>query len=149
MSYYGQAEASAGMAAGLSSGLISSGSILVTNQTYASAVQERRARLNARHALANMPEEKKAALAKENIRFVAVDTVQTDDTRGNRAIMVFDIEKDDIADPTVYDVRIAPEVGSRVQFDTFVTEYIGGSGNPDEGFTPKGGDSAPMAAPRP
>jgi len=148
LSYYGQAEAASGLAAGVSSGMVSGGSILIANETYATPVQARRARLNAREALAAMPAEKRQQLQDDQVRFIAVNTVRTDESRGT-AVMVYDIEEDKLAEPTVFDVRITPEIGSRVQFDNFVTEYVGGNVSPDEGFVPSGERNQPDPAPRP
>ena len=50
ITYYGQAEAAAGIAAGAGSGLLSSGSILIADEQLATAAQERRARENAEQA---------------------------------------------------------------------------------------------------
>ena len=44
--------------------------------------------------------------------------------------MVYDIERDQLASPDVFDVRVEPKEGEFVKFDTFFTQYVG------DGVTP-------------
>lgn len=99
--------------------------ILILERRKATAQQAAEAEANARRALAEMSDERREALRRDEVRYLAVDTVPSKDTRGQGDIMVWDTEQDRLQSSTAYDVRIAPETGSRLELDTVITEYVG------------------------
>lgn len=102
--------------------LTSAAAIITAEQ--ATADQMQRAEQVGRKYVERITPAKRAYYKKKNIKYVSVKTSSTNKTRGT-SVMVYDIEKKKVASPKVYDVRVEPEPGASLEFDTFVTEYVG------------------------
>ncbi len=111
--------------------MIPVGAAMIIGSRKATPEQAGQAEVAARNIYAALPEEKKAKLKEDEVKYLAVDTAKTEETRGEKNIMVYDVEEDKLASDKAFDVRIAPEEGSRVQFETFITEYVGGEKAPE------------------
>lgn len=106
-------------------GLVAMTTAVVADVSPATPEQVARVEGTAERILAKMPAKHREELKKKKIKHIAVATKPSKSSRGTAAVMVYDIEKRKVAKPVVFDVRVTPEVGSTVQFDTFVTEYVG------------------------
>ncbi|NNE92742.1 MAG: hypothetical protein HKN23_13930 [Verrucomicrobiales bacterium] len=120
-----RAEAAALAATSVVGGAIVAEAIILDRRS-ATAEQRRVARENARQAYAQMSAERKEAMKKDGVRFLAVDTVQSKNSRGQKDVMIYDTKRGTIKSNTAYDIRVAPDIGDRVKFDTQITEYVGG-----------------------
>jgi hypothetical protein len=69
--------------------------------------------------------EKRAELQKKKVRYIAVDTKKDDKIEGEKAVMVFDTQSQEIVGNDVYDVKSSPKVGQTTKFDTYTAEYVG------------------------
>jgi len=71
--------------------------------------------------------QKKLALKKKNLRYIAVDTVKDEKTspQAKKAVMIWDTQSGKVVGNQVYDVQSTPTVGSTAQFDTYSAEYVG------------------------
>ena len=74
--------------------------------------------------------EKKTALKKKKVRYIAVDTEKNDQTspKAKKAVMVWDTQSESLVGNSVYDVQSTPSVGSTAKFDTYSAEYVGSGG---------------------
>ena len=142
MSYQSQAQAAGAVGGGAVAALIPASSALVIDRSPASSNQIARVEGRAEEILQQMPVKKREEMKKKEIKYIAVKTPQKATTRGQASVMVYDIESRRVASPTVFDVRIEPEIGGKIKFDTFVTEYVGAGAESDASFL----DGAPQTA---
>lgn len=71
--------------------------------------------------------EKKMALKKKRVRYIAVDTEKNEKTspKAKKAVMIWDTQSESVVGNNVYDVQSTPSVGSTAKFDTYSAEYVG------------------------
>jgi hypothetical protein len=93
----------------------------------ATELQRRTAEKNAKTYLAQLGSEKKSALKKKNIHYLAVPTVRSKDTspKAKEVIMIWDIPRESLAVQNVYELDSAPPVGKLATYDNLVAEYVG------------------------
>jgi hypothetical protein len=85
---------------------------------------------NAKRALAviHSQPEKRKAMKKKKIRYLAVDTEKDKRAVGAATMMIFDTESEQIVGNDVYDVRVKPPLGVTAQFETYAATYVGTGG---------------------
>jgi hypothetical protein len=64
-------------------------------------------------------------MKKKKVRYIAVDTRKDDRIEGEKAVMVFDTQNQQIVGNNVYDVKESPTVGTTAKFDTYNAQYVG------------------------
>jgi hypothetical protein len=93
----------------------------------ATELQRRTAEKNAKAYVAHLGSEKKSALKKKNIHYLAVPTVRSKETspKAKEVIMIWDIPRESLAGQNVYELESAPPVGKLATYDNLVAEYVG------------------------
>jgi len=89
--------------------------------------QRQVAEMRARRAYAGMPPQRKAAMKKKKVRYIAVDTEKGAKTspKAKKTVMIYDTQTQKIASNVAYDVQKTPEVGATAKIDTYSAEYVG------------------------
>lgn len=120
-----------GVAGGLlAGGAVATAPVLSTQQ--ASTAQKSTALRVARMAQSKMdPELRKKLLASER-PYISVRTHRGSSQVGSSQVMVYDIKRDTLASPDVFDIKVDPKEGDFVKFDTFFTQYVGDGDVPVE-----------------
>lgn len=115
------------VATGLAAGAIIGATVYVITTRQASARQRQVAEQRARRAYRAMPPERKTAMKKKKVRYIAVDTVKDDRTtpKAETNVMLWDTEAEEIVGNDVYDVEASPAIGSTARFQTYSAEYVG------------------------
>lgn len=92
--------------------------------------QRRIAEQRARVYYGRLAPEKKAALKKKKVRYIAVDTEKDEKTspKAKKAVMIWDTQSETVVGNNVYDVQNPPSVGSTAKFETYSAEYVGSGG---------------------
>jgi hypothetical protein len=93
----------------------------------ASERQRRIAEQRARVYYGRLSSEKKVALKKKRVRYIAVDTEKDQRTspRAKKSVMIWDTQAEAVVGNNVYDVESAPSVGTTAKFETYSAEYVG------------------------
>jgi hypothetical protein len=93
----------------------------------ATELQRRIAEKNAKAYFAHLGSEKKSALKKKNIHYLAVPTVRSKQTspKAKEVIMIWDIPRESLVGQNVYELDSAPPVGKLATYDNLVAEYVG------------------------
>ena len=112
----------AGMAAGAAVGAI----VYIVAKHRATERQRRIAEERARLAFERMSPERKRRV--QRLRYIAVPTVREHDSTGQKSVMVFDTQNQQVAGNDVYDVKSTPQDGQVSKFDTYTAEYVGAGG---------------------
>ncbi len=101
--------------------------VYIIQQREASERQKQIAEERARRAYANMSANRKAQLKAKKVRYIAVDTEKNAKTspQAKKSVMVWDTDKQEIANDNVYDVQKSPQVGQTAKFDRYSAEYVG------------------------
>ena len=86
-------------------------------------VAERRARVY----YGRLSSEKKVALKKKRVRYIAVETEMDKNSspKAKKAVMIWDTESQQVVGNNVYDVASTPRVGSTAKFESYSAEYVG------------------------
>lgn len=89
--------------------------------------QRRIAEERARVYYGRLAPEKKQALKKNKVRYIAVDTEKNDKTspKAKKAVMIWDTQSETVVGNNVYDVQNPPSVGQTAKFETYSAEYVG------------------------
>lgn len=92
--------------------------------------QRRIAEQRAKVYYGRLAPEKKAALKKKKVRYIAVDTEKNEKTspKAKRAVMIWDTQSETVVGNNVYDVQSPPAVGSTAKFETYSAAYVGSGG---------------------
>jgi hypothetical protein len=92
--------------------------------------QRRIAEQRAKVYYGRLAPEKKAALKKKKVRYIAVDTEKDEKTspKAKKAVMIWDTQSETVVGNNVYDVQSPPAVGSTAKFETYSAEYVGSGG---------------------
>ena len=116
------------MAIGAATGAVVAITAYVIAKHQATERQRRIAEQRARVYYARLAPEKKVALKKKKVRYIAVDTEKNEQTspKAQKSVMIWDTESETVVGNNVYDVQSAPEVGSTAKFETYSAEYVGG-----------------------
>ena len=101
--------------------------VYIIERHEASERQKQIAEERARRAYANMSTKRKAQLKAKKVRYIAVDTEKNAKTspQAKKSVMVWDTDKQQIANDNVYDVQKSPPVGETAKFDRYSAEYVG------------------------
>jgi hypothetical protein len=93
----------------------------------ATELQRRIAEKNAKAYFAHLGSEKKSALKKKKIHYLAVPTVRSEQTspKAKEVIMIWDIPRESLVGKNVYELDSAPPVGKLATYDNLVAEYVG------------------------
>jgi hypothetical protein len=93
----------------------------------ASERQREVAEMRARRAYAGMPAQRKAAMKKKKVRYIAVDTERgaKSSPKAKKTVMIYDTETQKVASNTAYDVEKTPAVGETAKIDSYSAEYVG------------------------
>jgi hypothetical protein len=116
--------------AGAAVGAVVAATVYVIAKRQASERQRKIAEERARAYQRRLTPEKKAALKKKKIRYIAVDTVKDERTsaKAKKDVMLWDVESQQIVGNNVYDVESTPSVGQTAKFETYAAEYVGSGG---------------------
>lgn len=68
---------------------------------------------------------KSAAASRRNARYVAVDVPKSSQSKGDSQVMLFDTQSASVVGNEVYDLRKAPDLTTKLLFDTYSAEYVG------------------------
>ena len=76
---------------------------------------------------ARLAPDKKVALKKKKVRYIAVDTVRSKATspKAKKAVMIWDTQSEAVVGNDVYDLETPPPIGRTAKFDTYSAEYVG------------------------
>jgi hypothetical protein len=93
---------------------------------------ERQRKIAQQHAVAyikHLEPQKKVAMKKKKVRYIAVDTEKNEKTspKAKKVVMVWDTQSESLVGNTVYDLPDPPAVGGNIVFNTYAAEYVGGS----------------------
>jgi len=118
------------MAIGAATGAVVAITAYVIAKHQATERQRRIAEERARVYYARLAPEKKVALKKKKVRYIAVDTEKNEQTspKAQKSVMIWDTESETVVGNNVYDVQSTPEVGSTAKFETYSAEYVGSGG---------------------
>jgi uncharacterized membrane protein YhiD involved in acid resistance len=101
--------------------------VYIIEKHEASERQKQIAEERARRSYANMSAKRKAQLKAKKVRYIAVDTEKDAKTsrQAKKSVMVWDTDKQQIANDNVYDIQKSPQVGETAKFDRYSAEYVG------------------------
>ena len=122
---YGQS-----LAIGAGTGAVIAMTAYIVSVHQATERQRRIAEMRAREYYERQSEERKAALKKKKVRYIAVDTVKDKDTApdAKKSVMIWDTQSEQVVGNNVYDVKSTPEVGQTAKFETYSATYVGSGG---------------------
>ena len=118
------------MAIGAATGAVVGITTYIIAKRQASERQRRIAEQRARVYYGRLSPEKKVALKKKKVRYIAVDTEKDERTspKAKKNVMIWDTQSESVVGNNVYDVQNTPSVGSTAKFDTYSAEYVGAGG---------------------
>lgn len=109
----------------IGAGALTAVTVYVIAKHQADERQRRIAEARARTYYAKLDAEKKEEMKQKKVRYIAVDTEKKDEYEGEKAVMVFDTQSQELVGNNVYDVKEAPKVGQTSKFDTYTAQYVG------------------------
>jgi hypothetical protein len=118
------------LVAGAAVGAVAAVTVYIIAKRKASERQRKIAEERARAFQARLSAEKKTAMKKKKVRYIAVDTVKDERTspKAKKNVMIWDVEREQIVGNNVYDVESTPSVGQTAKFETYAAEYVGAGG---------------------
>jgi hypothetical protein len=118
------------IAIGAATGAVVAFTAYVIAKHQATERQRRVAEQRARVYYAHLAPERKVALKKKKVRYIAVDTEKNEQTspKAKKAVMIWDTQSESVVGNSVYDVESTPSVGSTAKFETYSAEYVGTGG---------------------
>lgn len=118
------------IAIGAATGAVVAFTAYVVAKHKATERQRRIAEERARVYYAHLAPEKKVAMKKKKVRYIAVDTEKNEQTspKAKKAVMIWDTQSETVVSDNVYDVQTTPSVGSTAKFETYSAEYVGSGG---------------------
>ena len=118
------------LAIGAATGAVVGITTYIIAKRQASERQRRIAEQRARVYYGRLSPEKKVALKKKKVRYIAVDTEKDERTspKAKKNVMIWDTQSESVVGNNVYDVQNTPSVGSTAKFDTYSAEYVGAGG---------------------
>jgi len=118
------------IAIGAATGAVVAFTAYVIAKHQATERQRRVAEQRARVYYGRLAPERKVALKKKKVRYIAVDTEKNEQTspKAKKAVMIWDTQSETVVGNNVYDVESTPSVGSTAKFDTYSAEYVGSGG---------------------
>ncbi len=93
----------------------------------ATKLQRQVAEQNAKAYLARLAPEKKLALKKKKVQYLAVPTVRSKETsaEAKEVLMIWDVPRETLVGKNVYELITTPEIGKLASYDNLVAEYVG------------------------
>ena len=118
------------IAIGAATGAVVAFTAYVIAKHQATERQRRIAEERARVYYAHLAPERKVALKKKKVRYIAVDTEKNEQTspKAQKSVMIWDTQSEAVVGDNVYDVQETPSVGSTAKFETYSAEYVGSGG---------------------
>jgi hypothetical protein len=115
------------LAIGAAAGALVGVTAYVIAKHQATERQRRLAEQRARVYYAHLAPERKVALKKKNVRYIAVDTEKNEKTspKAKKSIMIWDTQSQAIVGNNVYDVQNTPPVGATAKYETYSAQYVG------------------------
>jgi hypothetical protein len=115
------------VATGVAVGAVVAATTYIIARHQATERQRRIAEQRARVYYGRLSTQKKMALKKKRVRYIAIDTERDQRTspKAKKAIMIWDTQTEDVVGNNVYDVESTPAVGTTAKFDTYSAEYVG------------------------
>ncbi|MEP6672794.1 MAG: hypothetical protein ABJF10_26755 [Chthoniobacter sp.] len=115
------------IAIGAATGAVVAFTAYVIAKHQATERQRRIAEQRARVYYGRLAPEKKMALKKKKVRYIAVDTEKNEQTspKAKKSVMIWDTQSETVVGNNVYDVQSTPSVGSTAKFETYSAEYVG------------------------
>jgi hypothetical protein len=91
--------------------------------------QRKIAQMRALSYIKHMEPQKREAMKKTKVHYIAVDTEKNAKTspKAKKVVMVWDTQSESLVGNTVYDVLDPLPVGATGKFDTYSAQYVGGS----------------------
>jgi hypothetical protein len=114
-------------AIGAAAGAVVAATAYIIAKHQATERQRKLAEERARVYYGRLAPEKKTALKKNHVRYIAVDTEKNEQTspKAKKAVMIWDTQSETVVGNNVYDVQTPPPVGSTAKFETYSAEYVG------------------------
>ena len=117
-------------AIGLATGAVVGITVYIIAKHQATERQRQVAQERARIAAAKMESQRQRTASgrgatKKKPRYIAVDTVKDEKSKGSKSVMIFDTQSQEIVGNNVYDVKSTPSKGSVGKFATYSAEYVG------------------------
>lgn len=109
----------------IGAGAVAATAAYVIAKHQATVEQEKIAEQRAKLYYAQLDAEQKAEMKKKKVRYIAVDTQKDKRITGEKAVMVFDTQNQQLVGNNVYDVKESPTVGTTTKFDTYNAQYVG------------------------
>lgn len=118
------------IAAGVAVGALVAVTTYIIAKRRASERQRRIAEQRARVYYGRLTPQKKTALKRKRVRYLAVDTMKDERTspKARKNVMIWDTQSEEVVGNNVYDVERTPAVGTTAKFDTYAAEYVGSGG---------------------
>ncbi len=115
------------MLAGAAVGAMAAATAYIISKHQASEHQRQLAEQRAKVYYGRLSADRKTALKKKRVRYIAVDTAKDNRTsaKAQKSVMIWDTQSQEVVGNNVYDVQKAPSVGSTAKFDTYSAEYVG------------------------
>jgi hypothetical protein len=115
------------LATGAAVGAVIAATTYIIAKHQATERQRRIAEQRARIYYGRLSQEKKMALKKKKVRYIAVDTERDKHTsaKAKKAVMIWDTQSQEMVGNSVYDVESTPNVGTTARFETYSAEYVG------------------------
>jgi hypothetical protein len=118
------------LAIGAAAGAVVALTAYIIAKHQATERQRRLAEQRARVYYGHLAPERRMALKKKKVRYIAVDTEKNEKTspKAKKAVMIWDTQSESVVGNSVYDVQSPPSVGTTAKFDTYSAEYVGSGG---------------------
>lgn len=131
LTYQSQAQLATVAASSAAASLLPAAATMVVDRVPATPEQIARVEIRAREIMMQKTPEEKQEMEKQEIKYLTIEVAKPETSRGQTAVMVYDIEKDTVAEPVIFDVRVAPEPGSKIQLDTYISEFVPSAEEPE------------------
>jgi hypothetical protein len=118
------------VAIGAVAGAVAAATAYIIAKHQATERQRKIAEQRARVYYGRLSSQRKTALKKSKVRYIAVDTEKNEQTspKAKKAVMIWDTQSESIVGNNVYDVEKTPPVGSAARFETYSAQYVGAGG---------------------
>jgi cell division protein FtsL len=115
------------IAVGAATGAVIAVTTYIIAKHQATERQRRVAEQRAKVYYGRLSTEKKTALKKKRVRYIAVDTEKDERTspQAKKSVMIWDTQSEQVVGNNVYDVQNPPDRGQTAKFETYSAEYVG------------------------
>ncbi len=108
---------------GVGAGALTASVVYIVAKHQATERQRQIAEARAARIYQGMPAEKRQQVTKS--RYMAVETTKDERIQGEKAVMIYDTQNQELVSNNVYDVKNTPSVGSTAKFDTYNATFVG------------------------